>query len=1026
MATLTGANLVASILETTGIELSTVEQALISQKVQYDIDNGTNSSLSATLTLMGLSADAKAKAAASEGGTDAFVTSLVETTTTAQTAIEESEEEIVVEEPEEVITVDGETFELTTSSDEVHNGTVESDYFDASIANSLQSGDILLDMSTSDTDILNASVTTATVDARIQNVETINITGEYLTAGLDLANVTGAQTLTVNTNLSNGSATITNANSLNAVNIVAGSNIKTLTVDASGVGTRDTVYVDAASATSVVLDGDAGGVDTYDAIVSDGVTVTAQGVGTNDTITIHSAGGDLGYKGTASVENLVINTAAATTITVTTGLGDVNVINSDFDVVIKSTSDLLTGTDATDGDQITSTGSGDITLNVVGITNDDFLNKALVDVVEFSVEPTAYDTITVNGDSTVNLTADLTSTSTDVLNIDIDNIDGDMAVGAGTLLLNVSESQTGIIAVGDDTANASNAGTVILSVTPDEDDDTANGAEITINKLDLDTNGSDANTLVIQGSDNLTINTITNVADTASISVIVSAQDMTGELTIGNIENAYEVLALGSGNDTVTTTSAAGTIYGNDGDDDITTGNASTVYGGAGNDTITGSAYANTIDAGAGDDTIDAGTKVNEITTGAGADTINLTVGDSTMNGTDDTTVTDFTKGTDILVLNGTTTNTAIDVTELTVASGKYTLIATDLLVTLTGNNATDMSDSIKLGTEANALTLVDGSTVIAGDLDDFLVVQGDNTATLTLGGGSDSVVVTIGTAGSATTTVSDFTVGTDKIIIAGGITGEVDLTATQTAGSYSLDDTGSGTMGALFDLTDVTATTLEGIVQLGSANHTFSVATGKSVVGGNFADYIDSEASGTTAAESITAGKGADIIDLTASHTGGTSGVDVLKITAGDSLTTAWDEVTKFELKAATGDKLDLDSTDIATAITTTAVGDITGVTVSNGVITKWLGIDSSTVNADQLTDAIAFLSENVLGATDTVAFEYKSDEDGDGAYTTTGETSTFVFQNGTTETLVELIGVTDVTEIGAVTAAANTIVIA
>jgi hypothetical protein len=231
--------------------------------------------------------------------------------------------------------------------------------------------------------------------------------------------------------------------------------------------------------------------------------------------------------------------------------------------------------------------------------------------------------------------------------------------------------------------------------------------------------------------------------------------------------------------------------------------------------------------------------------------------------------------------------------------------------------------------------------------------------------------------------------------------------------------------MGALFDLTDVTATTLQTIVQLGSKSHTYSAATATTIIAGDFADYIDTEASGTTGADFIQAGKGADIIDLTASATGGTAGQDVLKIAAGESLTTAWDEITKFEaVNGATADKLDLASTNVATVASSTAVGSITGITIEGGVITNWAGIDSDTIDAANLADAIAFLSLNILGATDTVAFEYESDENGDGDVTDAGETSTFVFQNGATETLVELIGVTGVVAL-ATSAAANTILI-
>jgi len=74
MAILTGTELVQSILDTTGIALTNIERQIIEGKIDYQIANGDEvTSLNATLTIMALGSDAKAKAIAS-GDVDTFVT----------------------------------------------------------------------------------------------------------------------------------------------------------------------------------------------------------------------------------------------------------------------------------------------------------------------------------------------------------------------------------------------------------------------------------------------------------------------------------------------------------------------------------------------------------------------------------------------------------------------------------------------------------------------------------------------------------------------------------------------------------------------------------------------------------------------------------------------------------------------------------------------------------------------------------------------------------------------------------------
>ena len=312
---------------------------------------------------------------------------------------------------------------------------------------------------------------------------------------------------------------------------------------------------------------------------------------------------------------------------------------------------------------------------------------------------------------------------------------------------------------------------------------------------------------------------------------------------------------------------------------------------------------------------------------------------------------------------------------------------------------------------------------IVAGDLDDSIKVQDNDSATITTGAGSDLVIADITNADKVT--VKDFEVGVDKMVLVGTATAAINLEANQTnasSGQYT-----SAASNHVFDLTDVTESTLVDIAQLGSKNQTFTAAVGVTTAGGNGSDYI---AIGTAADDAtvINGNGGKDYITSGAaafSHT-----IDVNK---GDSIRGAHDEISSFDADGTNSDTLDLESTNIGSVVGAQAIegNSITGVTVTNGVITSIAGITggsnsttlAETVNASQLEELLDFLALN-LGGTDTVAFEYSSDEDGDGNVTDTGEESTFVYQAGTTDTIVELIELTGVTSL-ATSAGANAVVI-
>lgn len=737
---------------------------------------------------------------------------------------------------------------MTTGTDSFV-GTAKNDTF-TSVAGTLATADTILDSSSTDTDVLNIEIGSyaAGTTPRVQNVETINVNGKYVSTGLALSSISGAKELNLNTAIVGGTATVIDASSLNALNINAGANIATLSVTATASGTRDTVYVDANDATTVTVAGGAGA-DTFDVTLAAGAAATFNGGGSVDAYTVN-VGSTATLTGHTSTESVTINAASNSVVTLGGVLTDTVAVVSTAKTTIAGAGNvtLKTVTANVDGTSIVKSGTGTFTLQITDDAAGDSYKKILADVVKLTAANTG--TVTVNGNSVVNLADNINGT------INVDNAGSTaMVAGEGTLIVKVSDAQGTGITVG------SNVGTVILEATPDE-----------VVDLDLDENGTEetsmgltalsidaaTNVVVVQGAENLSIATI----NVTAADQVITASTMTGKLSIGAIAGAFDNITIvgGKGDDSIVTNAVQ--IYdvqSGDGADAINIANAkagSKVTAGAGNDTITSSANAVTIDAGTGDDTV----------TTAGSDTITLGTGsDNVKLGTNQASVVvkDFVKGTDKVTLLGTAA-AAIDLSNVTVASGVYkiadangTLAANEWHIKLENGGsaltATDMRDSIAL----SGVTLAASSTNILGNFADTVVMTA---GTVTTGTGADTVTVAAAAAASATVTVKDFTVGTDKMIITGAITTDLDVNLkniADVAGKYTIGD---ATNGANFTLQNggsniVTEGDLTGIVQLGaSATSTFDAesTTGNTVtvVGSSFNDFItltSADAAGAT-----------------------------------------------------------------------------------------------------------------------------------------------------------------------------------
>jgi hypothetical protein len=154
-------------------------------------------------------------------------------------------------EVDDLVPTPGETFTLTTSTDEI-DGTANDDTIDGTVVNSLNAADSIIDETTTDNDTLNVKLTTADVQATVKNIENVNVDwASNNTIALDATNMTGNTFNLAASGLAfNGNATIKalGINDVNAGDDVTGTltlqDIVTSTVDA---GQATTVAIDEAA-----------------------------------------------------------------------------------------------------------------------------------------------------------------------------------------------------------------------------------------------------------------------------------------------------------------------------------------------------------------------------------------------------------------------------------------------------------------------------------------------------------------------------------------------------------------------------------------------------------------------------------------------------------------------------------------------------------------------------------------------------------------------------------------------------------
>lgn len=482
----------------------------------------------------------------------------------------------------------------------------------------LQGTDVLLDASTTDNDVLNATLTGASGQFTAQNIETINANFVNAVANLQLGNVTGTNTVNVSgstaglvsgLNAQGAAPTVgvngyTNTLTVQAqtfAGTAANNNAETLNLSVAGASWGTT----AATQTNIIVAGAINGTLETLNITSTGNTANTFGLaaGAGDSF------GAINVKGTTDA-SIRVATATVTGITVDAS-GNAGVTTLDID-----------RNDA-------GTASTNLT-NVKGVEQIVFRDStaggdALVATnVASGTELTAVSSFAANGVVSVFGAA---SVADDVLKLTLDHATANTAVVIGGLdVQNVSTLN--LVSNGFSTATVA----------------AGNGNSLTLT--------GDFAAVNLSGDTTAILNYTRDAVTTAGTSnTTVDASGMTG--TAGA---------------NITVTSAAGgaatetfTITGTDNADVIIGGaEGNTINSGAGNDTVTGGALVDTINTGAGNDRIVTTNAADSITTGTGLDTIAFGASGFDVD-TVSTVVTDFQTG---------TSATDRDVVEITKATG--------------------------------------------------------------------------------------------------------------------------------------------------------------------------------------------------------------------------------------------------------------------------------------------------------------------------------------------------------------------
>ena len=512
-------------------------------------------------------------------------------------------------------------------------------------------------------------------------------------------------------------------------------------------------------------------------------------------------------------------------------------------------------------------------------------------------------------------------------------------------------------------------GVTTMNINVSDEDDTAIGTELNpLNALTTINNifAKNMQDLTITAAENVTLGTVSGAALNNSLK----------KFDASNVGGAVTANVISLGNNAVVTLANGNHVFNALG----SAGNNVTITSGNGTSTITGTGQTDTITTGTGWDTISGDRGNNVITSGAGNDAVTAKDGNDTV---------DLGTGIDSFIDNsGTALNGSLATNTVSMSGGVATFI-----IDVTGNNTA-------------------GVDTILGTLDDVLLpdpitLVNDVHQMLAVGNGSDLTISALGGTLNAATAVLDGRLASLNGAIAADANSNLEI----------------DTLGAVVSFSG------------GAGNDVYIVANNAATAVASAVDFSGGTGNDagvrSTGTDLFNGGVGADNYVMQNS-TVLDGNADVVTIVDGDSKASAWDIIVGFD---ATGvaiatpgaaavagtnvgdDKLNLDDATIAAAFAagvdgTNTTGIQTHVIGANGVITFGSDDTDAIFNDDAvavgtangqvtLADAIAYVTANIT-VPGTVMFNY--DANGDGFLTAVD--STFVYQNGTNDTLVELVG--------------------
>ena len=718
---------------------------------------------------------------------------------------------------------DGSGASLTVSN--VTGGsTITATDFNAVAATADAAGDLTMTLATA----------TGNITGTVSTTGDLVITANASTGTIDANSATGASTVTAN------SATVIDADATGAGDITINTTADaTITADSAG---GDIVIVAAAAADVAAVTSGTGTItvtaegDTAIATTAKTATVTlsgadstadatidATGVGTADSLTVN-AGEDFTVDNQAGneVETITVTASSAVTATITTTAADTYVGDSsnvtfsgdsamfttatvtaaavtltDVTAAVDATDFTVSSIEVTDDDMaagrtitLGSTDSTvvisgeldrDLTLAVsdgtttavswnVNITLSEDINNATgaeltltgatgadaISTATITISKAQTDLLLDAGDTAVTLLGskavvlDVSATAIDVASLDASDYTGritatvagisatfgsavdtitasgtstDLAIdaGAGNDVINTAAAIAGSIDGGDGTDTLNITGAVDLSAA------TLSNIEfidVNGNTVAFDGEYFDGLAVVIDGAGIVDFKNITSTLDLSNLSFASTATTTIDfvtdkDLTLG--ASSAVAITGSSSDDTIDTDGGADTILAGAGDDNVDAGaGADVVYGGAGDDTLDGEAGNDTIYGEAGDDTIlgDAGN--DTIDGGEGADTITGGAGNDTISLAETTAAID----TVVLAATGKDTisgfDSGSDIIDLTTVDANFDVgddTTTDISTAGAANSvAWDDNQILRIETDGTAADITTGGTATITD----------------------------------------------------------------------------------------------------------------------------------------------------------------------------------------------------------------------------------------------------------------------------------------------------------------------